>query len=124
MGTGKVDCNPETAEKSKVSWLPSLVGSEEVALQLFLAEHKNVYGVELAPSRWQLAVLALQKLADFAPERFTYEGQALPLTVIVRKLLDQRGNQLHEWGECLTCHYVSKSPESHDPQRAKDVGQQ
>lgn len=53
------------------------MGTGKVALQFFLASSppdRDVYGVELAPSRWELADAALQKVADAAPSRFRYEA--------------------------------------------------
>jgi hypothetical protein len=41
---------------------------------LFLSLGRDVYGVELAPSRWQLADEALRKLVAAAPSRFRYES--------------------------------------------------
>mmetsp|Transcript_22964 Transcript_22964/g.64527 ORF Transcript_22964/g.64527 Transcript_22964/m.64527 type:complete len:414 (+) Transcript_22964:69-1310(+) len=49
------------------------MGTGKVALQIFLSLHRDVYGVELAPSRWLLADNALRKLAETVPSRFRYE---------------------------------------------------
>lgn len=49
------------------------MGTGKVALQFFLTLHRDVYGVELAPSRWQLADDALRKLASLDAARFHYE---------------------------------------------------
>lgn len=50
------------------------MGTGKVALQIFLTENRDVYGVELAPSRYSLADAAMQRLAASHPSRFTYEG--------------------------------------------------
>eukprot|EP00927_Polykrikos_kofoidii_P051228 TRINITY_DN45013_c0_g1_i1.p1 TRINITY_DN45013_c0_g1~~TRINITY_DN45013_c0_g1_i1.p1 ORF type:complete len:452 (-),score=96.26 TRINITY_DN45013_c0_g1_i1:76-1335(-) len=48
-------------------------GTGKVALQMFLSLRRDVYGVELAHSRWELARDAMHKLAVAAPERFRLE---------------------------------------------------
>mmetsp|Transcript_6948 Transcript_6948/g.21225 ORF Transcript_6948/g.21225 Transcript_6948/m.21225 type:complete len:417 (-) Transcript_6948:21-1271(-) len=49
------------------------MGTGKVALQLFLLPpRRSVYGVELAPSRWALADVALRRVAEAAPDRFQY----------------------------------------------------
>lgn len=50
------------------------MGTGKVALQIFLASRRDVYGVELAPSRWALAKAAIQRVAEAAPERFRFEA--------------------------------------------------
>lgn len=46
------------------------MGTGKVALHVFLSLQRDVYGVELAPSRWTLADAALQSIAKAAPDRF------------------------------------------------------
>lgn len=48
------------------------MGTGKVALQLFLSLRRDVYGVELAPSRFELAAAAFSKLASTFPGRFRY----------------------------------------------------
>lgn len=48
------------------------MGTGKVALQVFLSLQRDVYGVELAPSRWALADAALQSIAKAAPNRFRH----------------------------------------------------
>eukprot|EP00405_Crypthecodinium_cohnii_P026061 CAMPEP_0206491634 /NCGR_PEP_ID=MMETSP0324_2-20121206/45225_1 /ASSEMBLY_ACC=CAM_ASM_000836 /TAXON_ID=2866 /ORGANISM="Crypthecodinium cohnii, Strain Seligo" /LENGTH=418 /DNA_ID=CAMNT_0053973087 /DNA_START=135 /DNA_END=1388 /DNA_ORIENTATION=+ len=52
------------------------MGTGKVALQYFLSLNRDVYGVELAPSRWKLADDALRKLAELEPNRFQYQNTA------------------------------------------------
>eukprot|EP00434_Breviolum_minutum_P015567 symbB.v1.2.013710.t1/scaffold922.1/size178049/2 len=49
------------------------MGTGKVALQLFLQRSHHVFGIELAPSRWRLAMEALASLAAARPKRFRYE---------------------------------------------------
>lgn len=51
------------------------MGTGKVALQLFLQRSHHVFGIELAPSRWRLAMEALASLAAARPKRFGYEVQ-------------------------------------------------
>lgn len=51
------------------------MGTGKVALQLFLQRSHHVFGIELAPSRWRLAMEALASLAAARPKRFRYEVQ-------------------------------------------------
>ena len=53
--------------------LTSGMGTGKVALQLFLQRSRHVFGIELAPSRWRLAIEALASLAAARPRRFCYE---------------------------------------------------
>lgn len=51
------------------------MGTGKVALQFFLSSMlHDVYGVELAPSRWALADAALKRVAAADPSKFQYES--------------------------------------------------
>lgn len=74
------------------------MGIGKVALHAFLITDLNVYGVELAPSRWALADAALQRLATSSPQRFRYETNA-----------EQRHSRLVDLADCRTCDFVCGS---------------
>mmetsp|Transcript_35099 Transcript_35099/g.64156 ORF Transcript_35099/g.64156 Transcript_35099/m.64156 type:complete len:409 (-) Transcript_35099:27-1253(-) len=73
------------------------MGTGKAALQLFLSLRRDVYGVELAPSRWALADLAIQKLAETVPERFRYE------------LVGEGAARLHDLSAGVVCDLVCGS---------------
>jgi len=74
------------------------MGIGKVALHAFLIMDLNVYGIELAPSRWALADAALQRLATSSPHRFSYETDA-----------EKRCSRLVALADGRTCDFVCGS---------------